>query len=488
MNLARWRLHAAQNSTWQARRLNLRESPALLTAFMILVSLAAGVGAGILSSISPLAGFVLVVAVAIGVTMLTNALMALMTLVGIIYVLPFGVIPVPIGGVKFTFIDAAMSLTLLLWLLRILTRREDRLITSPIDGPLTIFMVLAIACFIFGIYSVTGEVTRFFFKSINSMLFFFSVTNIVRKRQQLTPVVKTVIWGGFAAAALALGIYLLPATTAERLLSTLRVVGYPSGSDVLRYIASTETLRAIGTSIDPNVLGGMLLVVLPLTVASLFGRKALLPRPFLAVAFVTMVLALILTYSRSSWVGALAAMLFMGTVRYRRLWILFAVFLALLFVLPQGDIVLGRIGSGIAAEDQAAQMRLGEYKDALRLISQYPWFGVGFGSAPSIDLYVAASSIYLLIAEEMGLVGLSVFLLTMVVLFVYALSGLKRIADPLTQTIQLGAMASLVGALTAGLFDHYFFNLHFPHTVALFWLFVGLVVVATRLGTAEEKA
>ena len=40
----------------------------------------------------------------------------------------------------------------------------------------------------------------------------------------------------------------------------------------------------------------------------------------------------------------------------------------------------------------SAQMRLGEYRDALRLIAAYPWFGVGFGAAPEIELYIAASS------------------------------------------------------------------------------------------------
>jgi hypothetical protein len=89
-------------------------------------------------------------------------------------------------------------------------------------------------------------------------------------------------------------------------------------------------------------------------------------------------------------------------------------------------------------------------------------------------------------AEEMGLVGLSVFLIGMAVLFIYALRYRRHISDPVLASVQMGALSGIVGALTAGLFDHYFFNLYFPHTVALFWLFVGVTVVATRLGKETD--
>ncbi len=39
----------------------------------------------------------------------------------------------------------------------------------------------------------------------------------------------------------------------------------------------------------------------------------------------------------------------------------------------------------------------------------------------------------------------------------------------------------MLGGLIGGVFDHYFFNLDFHHSVTLFWLFVGLAAVSTRL-------
>jgi hypothetical protein len=48
------------------------------------------------------------------------------------------------------------------------------------------------------------------------------------------------------------------------------------------------------------------------------------------------------------------------------------------------------------------------------------------------------------------------------------------------EPIWYGYHAALLGALVGGVFDHYFFNLDFQHSVTLFWLFVGLAMVSSR--------
>ena len=76
----------------------------------------------------------------------------------------------------------------------------------------------------------------------------------------------------------------------------------------------------------------------------------------------------------------------------------------------------------------------------------------------------------------MGLVELSVFLLTMGIFFWRVarawFAGLAR--DELLAPILLGVAGALLGAMIGGLVDHYFFNLKFVHAVTLFWLYVGL--------------
>ncbi|MBI2908639.1 MAG: O-antigen ligase family protein [Chloroflexi bacterium] len=463
------------------------------TCVAIGASLALGAAGGVLTAaVSPFAGFAVILAMLLVAAVLINTQVGIVTVITIAYVLPFAVTPVPVGGVKLTFLDASLSLVLLVWILRLMANREARLMATPLDRFVLLFLGLALFSFVLGMTGVTGEAARFFMKTINSILFFFTIINCVRDRRQLEGTVKALLLGGTVAALLGLVFYFMTSAATESVLRSLRVLGYPT-TGILRYIAGTTTLRAIGTSIDPNILGGMLMVVIPLGVSLVMSGSSAsgrLDRRLTGLAVGVMVLCLVLTFSRSAWGGAAAGVAFLAAFRHRKLWLLLAIFAIALLLLPQGQMVLGRIEAGLTMQDRASQMRLGEYKDALRLIAMYPWFGVGFGEAPSVDVYVAASSTYLMIAQEMGLAGLAAFLATMIALFWHALRGLKRAADESwivvqdegLKNIQFGALAGVVAALTAGLFDHYFFNLRFPHAMAVFWLLVGLTLVAGRLG------
>jgi O-antigen ligase len=129
-------------------------------------------------------------------------------------------------------------------------------------------------------------------------------------------------------------------------------------------------------------------------------------------------------------------------------------------------------------------MRFGEYKDAWRLIQRYPVFGVGFAGTPDIDIYLGVASVYLTIAQVMGLVGLIAFFAVIGVVFGYAFLH-KRVfkGHERLDAIWLGLHAALIGGLAAGTLDHYLFNLEFHHAVTAFWLLVGLATAATRLGS-----
>jgi len=110
------------------------------------------------------------------------------------------------------------------------------------------------------------------------------------------------------------------------------------------------------------------------------------------------------------------------------------------------------------------------------------------------------SNVYLLIAEEMGLIGLAAFLWVLGVYFREMGRAWSRLAPrrPLPvagesatrqeregsgvdEAILIGLTASVMGILVGGLLDHYFFNLSFPHSVSVFWLFLGLAMAAAGM-------
>ena len=124
---------------------------------------------------------------------------------------------------------------------------------------------------------------------------------------------------------------------------------------------------------------------------------------------------LLVSLSRGSWVGFAVGFAIVALARHRRaLWALPAAAVpGLLLFGAQLSRYAEHFLKAVYAQDQATGMRLGEYKDALTLIQQNPWLGVGFGGTPSSDLYLGVSSTYLMVAEEMGLLGLLAFLLAL---------------------------------------------------------------------------
>ena len=460
-------------------------------AVTLLICLTAGmIGGALLGYLGPLLTIVLVAAIVIGFMILRSTQVGLYVLTGVICLLPFATLPIDIGFSP-TLLDIALGAVFFVWAMQIMTHHQSGFIATPIGFPVLVFIALAIASFIAGLAhaSLTANILRHFAEIILCISLFFLIVNCVRTRRQLEQIVVAILLAGFCTAVIGIVLYFLPRDLSIRILSALRVVRYPSGSGVLRYVEDNPELplRAISTVVDPNILGGMLILLTGLAAPQLFTRNPLLPRRWILAIVGTMGLCLILTFSRSSLGGLGVALLVLSIVRYRQLlWILLAA-AVLALILPQTQVYVQRLVEGIRLEDLATQMRLGEYKDAATLISRYPWFGVGFAGTPDIDTYLGVSSVYLLIAEKMGMTGLLAFLVTPVVFFIHTWQAWRRARrGSRMEAILLGFQTALLGALIGGTLDHYLFNLDFPHAAAMFWMYVGLLMVAAKLAPAED--
>ena len=66
------------------------------------------------------------------------------------------------------------------------------------------------------------------------------------------------------------------------------------------------------------------------------------------------------------------------------------------------------------------------------------------------------------------------------------LRGLGRLADDGLRSILVGLLAAVLSALVAGVLDHHFLDINFPHVAALFWLNMGLGVATLRAVGNQE--
>ncbi len=469
-----------------------RRQPWRRAATLAVLVLSAGISVGaILGLLGGLYGSVALLGLIVAAVMLRSLMASLLAVIAIICLLPFAALPIDIGFAP-TLLNLALGTLFFVWIARLVTHREGALRMDPPAVGVLAFAALAIVSFVAGLShaTLTANVARRFGEIILSILSFLLIINVVNTPGRLRIVIGVLIVCGFIAALVGIVLYVLPRDLNIRLLSMLRVVRYPAGPEVLRYIEDNPdaALRATSTSVDPNVLGGLLVIVTALTLPHLLVQRPILPRPIIVAMAATMVLCLVLTFSRSSLGGLMVAAALLGILRWRRLLWLGVAFLVVLVALPPARVYVTHLIQGLLIGDLATQMRVGEYRDAIRLISRYPWFGVGFAGTPDIDTYLGVSSVYLLIAQEMGLIGLGSFLLVLGIFVGRFLRAQRHdLANSDIEPLLYGCGVAVMGAMVAGLLDHYLFNLSFPHASTLLWMLLGLGTVSIRLAQSEAK-
>lgn len=468
---------------------------------LALALLAAGVGVfGGLAIVAgnPVVPFLALAALVALPWLVTKPLAAVALVVGTIMLLPFAVLPVHLAFFTPTLLEMGLLFLFVAWLLTILVGDTGAgLARTPLDGWVALFLASTLFAFLLGLArDSSGAVIHNYIKLVLSVCLFFMAGSVIRDARMLATVMRVLLVAGGMAAALGVVVWRLPDSLAASLLSRLSVVGYPA-TGVLRYVEDNPALgeRAIGTQVDPNSFGGLLMIVAVLTGVQLLARKPLLPRWLLGAMFLLEIAAIGLTQSRSALGGILVGAVFVATLRYRRLWVWGVVLGAAALVVGAGSGYFARIAAGLQLQDPASLQRLAEYRNALQIIGRYPVFGVGFGAAGELDLSAGVSSLYLTVAERAGLVSLLIFVLAMVVFFAHTLPATvasRKLAPPLKDkgeadwsaldSTLLGGTAAMAGALiSVGVLDHFYFNIEFPHMVALFWLTASLTLTARRL-------
>ncbi len=460
---------------------------ALFVFLGLLCGLVAGLAVVLLPT--PLIPFALVGGLILGVLMLFRPLVGFSFVIGVACLLPFGVIPVKFA-LTLTFLEAGWLTIFFSWFLSLVGRAKtqgQKLVTTPFSWAILLFTGFSFFCLVLGFQTLNTNDLHNYFKLILSILVFFPLVDLIRNQKSIDLILKVLILAGSLAGYVGVGLYFLDRTLQENLLLRLGPLGYPTSERVLRFRDDNPLLpqRATGTSVDPNSFGGMLVLIIALLVVQLLAPRPLFKRWLLFLMLLGPTASVILTYGRGVQLGALGVGIFVALVKYRRIF-LYALPLILtgIVVLPN-TFLFSSFAAGLALEDQSTRLRLSEYQNALDIIGRYPWFGIGFGYAPDPDLQAGVSSIYLTIAERMGILGLLSFLLVIILLFLFILKHFGRLKEERQNENLLALTTGIVGALTVGILDQYFFNVEFSHMSALLWVFIGLAVAQIKVGSAS---
>src|SRR5690606_33165933 len=292
-----------------------RSNPADSVLSLGLLVGATAVLAGIVLAFGgPIAGAAVLLGGAAALLVLRNIELGFFAVIAVVALLPFATLPVDIGLTP-TFLDFALGAAVGVWLLGIVTGRQRRLITAPVALPLILFIIVAVFAFIFGLANgpLTPTLLRKFAELLLSLGFVLVVIDYCRTWMRLERLVKFLLFMGAAAAVISIGLWLLPDDTANSALNALTRLGYPGGW-VIRYIEENPALseRAIGTSVDPNSLGGLLLMIGALVAPQVVTKQPVFRRWIVLGIAGLVFIALILTFSRGAMLGLAAGLAFVA--------------------------------------------------------------------------------------------------------------------------------------------------------------------------------
>jgi putative inorganic carbon (HCO3(-)) transporter len=168
--------------------------------------------------------------------------------------------------------------------------------------------------------------------------------------------------------------------------------------------------RLSGMLIDPNAFGGLLVVTFAIHMVGGYSTRPLLEGRLRSLTTLVLPIAILLTYSRSSWLGLTAVLIIGSFYRPRML-----IRVAALGMVAVGTalLILGQqyfeIMVAMAARPQQIQNRLDLIREAYEVFGDHPWFGIGVGGFwQSTGVGVHNTTLWFL--TEFGIFGLGAFL------------------------------------------------------------------------------
>lgn len=301
------------------------------------------------------------------------------------------------------------------------------------------------------------------------------------------------VTAGFIQSCLAIWQWLSQSVFSSKWLGMAEQISSKGGVSVLESL-SGRWLRAYGSLPHPNILAGFLVICLLMLAGLYFSAKKLKERCIYLIIFCFLILGLFLTFSRGAWLTLFISLFFLLILVWTQNQsfrkpllelIVIVLTMAILFSLIISDPVLTRISGEQRLEIKSTEQRVLYTGWAREIIKENWLFGVGIGNftlfvhdninagLKSWD-YQPVHNIYLLIFCELGIFGLLIFGLLIFYLTKIFFASFKKNKN----NWFLIYSTAILGILFLGLWDHYFWTLHFG--IMLFWLLIGLWFVSLK--------
>jgi len=383
----------------------------------------------------------------------------------------------PVGGALAFF---ALLVAVFFWIYKMIISKEIKLVPAPLNYPIFIFVLVGFCSIFFSTKPLTSFAAWIILLTFS--LTYFLIVNNLKSRKQLERIIKALV-------------------IATTLVAVIGIIQYYTGLGVsyrLKYFSFDflqQGYRVKSTMSNPNILAGLFVLAIPLSLSLLLGNykklhyasktKTIGKDILMALSALAMILCLIFTYSRGGWIGLLGALLIFGWLKNKKFFILFLLSILLSTVLIGG--VRNRLESLTNIYFSSNIERLYGWQSALKIIKDHPFFGCGLNTFQQIypqymapqakEMLAHAHNTFLQIGAEMGLIALGIFIWIFFTLFSHLWYTFKNIPERNLNIITLGVFSGFVG-----FFIHSQFDVVMDYTPVglLLWSLMGIAMVLGR--------
>jgi O-Antigen ligase len=362
----------------------------------------------------------------------------------------------------------------------------------PLKGLILIYMVISMLAFLGNLpLKFPGPLRIIWasYKTIYITLGYFLFYNVLNSAKRIQKSVNLVLLSSFFCSIIGI----IQSFTQTPI--GFRIGTY--GESIVFKNPITANLRAFGTFIHSNEFGGFLILPLSISLTLFLLDEGYKYRKYLPLLILVQGVALMLTLSRSAWMGFLVS--FMIISYYSRIYkrpsfliiiLLFPLMVTILHAtFPKMDFFPGNISARLstvkkAKDDPAMVPRYARWDYFLERSLEKPFIGHGIISDEATfehfsDYAVSPHNAYLSIAVKRGYIALGIIILIVIKIAVSAEKLYKSSKDSFLKAIGLGIFAGIVGLFgIRGMFEPILVETQIN---ILFWFIIAVTLRSTQI-------
>ncbi|HBI23237.1 MAG TPA: hypothetical protein DDX84_03285 [Nitrospiraceae bacterium] len=387
---------------------------------------------------------------------------------------------VSFGGIDLRLVEIAVALVLIGWLLNGVKDRTMRVDIRDTEIPLFFLMGWAFLSIVWAISLSRGVLLSV--KLVSAFLVYFLVISLVKDKKSFNA--QLIIWICVGIIFSFAGIYQAITSGVGALAEVPLVQGEVAHLG--------KTVRATTIFFEtPNGLAFVLSITIILTMVYYLLTPSLKVKIFLILSMVLMFSVLAITFSRKSWLAVVIGMLIIGLKNRKLLLIgLVSPFMAIIPLLfsnfgSYGEALYNRIMSFFLPVEVSMSGRVATWSIALDTFWNHPIIGNGLGYFGAVASQLNSPlpmvhNLYLYLITEIGLVGITLFLLVIISFTVRLFKICMKSRDPAVQLISVGIIAGFFVILFQGVFRN--IGLADPIT----WAYFGMISSFFRIWPVLE--